>query len=75
MDNQHRLISGHRELNPGEINLINEVKRQGEELRVALDELANDPNVDKRALAIARTEIQTGFMWLIRAIARPTTFL
>ena len=29
---------------------------------------------DGRALSIARTEMQTAFMWAIRAIARPTTF-
>ena len=27
-----------------------------------------------RAISIARTDLQTGFMWLIRSIARPTTF-
>lgn len=33
MDNQHRLISGYRELSQAEIALINRVKAQGEELR------------------------------------------
>ncbi|MCC7484552.1 MAG: hypothetical protein IT529_06140 [Burkholderiales bacterium] len=75
MENQHRRISGYRDLTQREIDLINEVKAQGEALKAALDALTGDAEIDQRALAIARTEIQTGFMWLIRAIAQPTTFL
>ena len=26
------------------------------------------------AVAIARTDLQTGFMWLVRSVAQPTTF-
>lgn len=29
---------------------------------------------DLRSLAIARTELQTGFMWLSRAVAKPEFF-
>jgi hypothetical protein len=32
MDNQHRKITGYRELSEGEIGLINDIKRHGEML-------------------------------------------
>ena len=39
----------------------------------ALDELNKElkPKVDHRSLAIARTHIETGFMWMNRAIFQP----
>lgn len=74
MDNQHRLIKGYLELSPAEVALMNELKEQGANLAEALDAIGQIPEVDQRALAIARTELQTGFMWLIRAIARPQGF-
>jgi hypothetical protein len=29
---------------------------------------------DKRSVALATTNLQQGFMWAIRSIAKPTTF-
>jgi hypothetical protein len=37
MENQHRKIEGYRELNANEIELMNEVKKMGDALKVALD--------------------------------------
>lgn len=74
MDNQHRKISGYRELDAAEIDAMNRVKAKAEEVGALLAELGGMPGLDGRALAIARTELQTGFMWAVRAIARPTTF-
>lgn len=74
MDNQHRRISGYRELSQREIDAINELKAKGEEVGALMDELKNVPGIDQRALAIARTDLQTGFMWSVRAIAQPSTF-
>ncbi|MFN7306967.1 MAG: hypothetical protein ACK5TQ_10350 [Acetobacteraceae bacterium] len=74
MENQHRKITGYRELTEVEINAMNIIKARGEQLAQLLDDLGNLPDVDKRALAIARTEFQTGLMWATRAVARPTNF-
>lgn len=74
MENQHRQISGYRDLSAEEIAAMNAVKAKGEELRQMLDGMAQLPGIDGRALAIARTELQTGLMWAVRAVARPTTF-
>lgn len=74
MDNQHRRISGYRELSQQEIDAINEVKAKAEEVGALVDRLKSVPGIDQRALAIARTDLQTGFMWGVRAIAQPSTF-
>ena len=74
MDNQHRKIAGYRELNQHEIDAMNRVKAKAEEIGMLVGALADVPGIDKRALAIAKTELQTGFMWAVRAIAQPETF-
>ena len=74
MDNQHRKISGYRELDAAEIDLINAIKEQGGALGLAIEAAETLPQVDKRALAIAKTHLQTGLMWLVRSIARPDGF-
>lgn len=106
MDNQHRKISGYRELSQEEIDLMNRVKAKGAELLVLQAELVDlfkqqqlsmfnkvDQSVSDayhaaheaelkrfndaeplRWAAIAKTDIQTGIMALVRAIAQPTTF-
>ena len=76
MENQHRRISGYRELNEEEIAAMNEIKAKGAELGqliMKMEETSLD--VDKRWLAIGRTHLQEGLMALTRAIAKPTFFL
>ena len=73
----HTPITGYRELSPTEIALANEAKDLAAEVGDMIDSLRRDPNgegFDQRAVSIAATELQTGFMWLVRAITRPTTF-
>lgn len=74
MENQHRLIPGYRDLTQQEIDVIAEVKSNGNDLAQAIDAIAAMPDVDQRAIALARTNLQQGFMWLIRAVARPQGF-
>lgn len=79
MDNQHRKIKGYRELTQGEIDRMNRAKQlEREVLEFINDEQARansgqalDNMADPRWLAIAKTDIQKGFMSLGRAIARP----
>ena len=71
VDNQHRQIAGYRDLTGDEIAAMNSLKAQERDLLAAVDAAEQLPGVNKRSLAIARTNLQTGFMWLIRAIARP----
>lgn len=74
MENQHRKIAGYRELSQQEIDAMNAVKAKAEEVGLQLDALRDMPGIDQRALAIAKTELQTGFMWAVRAIAQPGGF-
>lgn len=71
VDNQHRKISGYRDLTQEDIDLMNEVKRQERDMLTAFAAFEQDDRFNKRSLALARTNLQTGYMWLIRALARP----
>lgn len=74
MENQHRNITGYRELTEREIDFMNHVKAYGNELGDMFERLSQESEIDKRWLAIAKTQLQQGFMALTRSIARPTSF-
>ena len=103
MENQHRKISGYRELSQTEIDLMNRIKAKGAELLELQAELVdllklheiekmnamdqaptNEAEAEAKAefnrfhaaepfrwAAIGKTEIQTGIMALVRAVAQP----
>lgn len=114
MENQHRKISGYRELSQEEIDLMNRIKAKGGELLQLVAELqgrlstdhevkladarrsmtgkeyngvpynehtgASDECIEfrrfmasepQRWAAIGKTDIQTGIMALVRAVAQP----
>jgi hypothetical protein len=73
MDNQHRKITGYRELSQEEIDAMNAVKAVAEGVGKMIVELEGK-DVDKRWLAIAKTDLQKGFMALTRSITKPTSF-
>ena len=74
MENQHRQIKGYRELDQGEIDLMNEVKAKGVELGELVEKLRANEKVDQRWASIGATDLQTGLMALTRSIAQPTFF-
>ncbi len=76
MDNQHQKIKGYRDLTQEEINLMNEGKALAEQCGAFVEKLRafNAPSPDQRWVSIGATELQQGFMALIRSIAKPTTF-
>lgn len=112
MENQHRKITGYRELDQTEIDLMNKVKAMGAQFESVLLEVqahiarqqesvwegvdrtrvllshppihpkpSNPELADRlkdatpeRFAAMSKTEIQTGLMYLTRAIAQPTSF-
>jgi hypothetical protein len=67
-------ITGYRELSLDELSNINIVKAIADQVGTTLDILDGTKDVDKRWLAIARTDLQKGFMSLVRSIAKPTSF-
>lgn len=78
-------ITGYRHLSTPEIELINRIKSKAEECGALCGELAfmTTPakqgetllfQLDGRWVAIGKTHLQEGFMALVRAVAKPTTF-
>ena len=74
MENQHQKIKGYRDLSQDEIDLMNEGKELAEKVGEFVAKVKNAPNVDHRWIAIGQTNLQQGFMALIRSIARPESF-
>ena len=74
MDNQHRKISGYRELSQAEIDAMNEIKAKGVELGDLVAKLKAMPDLDQRWISIGATDLQQGLMALTRGVAKPTFF-
>ena len=76
MDNQHKKITGYRDLSQDEINVMNEIKARGAELGALCDRLTSalHPASDGRWVAIGKTHLQQGIMALVRSVARPESF-
>lgn len=74
MDNQHRKIKGYRELTQVEIDCMNTIKEAAADIGQLLDQLEEVPELDKRWLSIAKTDLQKGFMAATRSVAKPDFF-
>lgn len=73
-------IKGYRKLTQAELDAVNAVKEHGAVLERAMKAI-EDQNIaagcgplDPRALALAKTNLQQGLMWLTRSITKPGTF-
>jgi hypothetical protein len=67
-------ITGYRDLSQDEIDLTNELKELAIQVGAKVDQVFAREATDKRWAAIGRTDLQTGFMALIRSVLKPTTF-
>lgn len=74
MDNQHRKITGYRELSQQEIDFMNKSKAMAVQVGALIDEIEASGVQDGRWLSIAKTDLQKGFMSLTRSVAKPETF-
>lgn len=74
MDNQHKKIKGYRDLSQEEIDMMNEAKELAEKVGELTAKLMASDKTDKRWVSIGTTDLQKGFMSLIRGVAQPTTF-
>lgn len=74
MENQHRKITGYRELNQDEIDAMNEVKEMGKEIGALVAKLRDMPDPDQRWVSIGATGLQQGLMALTRSVAKPEFF-
>lgn len=80
MKDQHEKIAGYRDLTQAEIDLMNELKAAeamvaGLYQRVAVLCLDNKDSGASRWASLGKTHCETGFMYLIKAVARPTNGL
>lgn len=64
-------VEGYRSQSGSNVDLVNVNKRIEEQILRILDGLGNNPEVDKRWLAIGRTAIENGFMAVNRSIFKP----
>lgn len=67
-------IKGYRQLSDAEQATINAIKDVGTELGALIAALAANPDYDQRWVSIARTDLQTGVMALVRSVAKPEGF-
>lgn len=67
-------VKGYRELSAFEIAMINELKQKGLELEALLNEISEKAKIDHRWMAIGWTDLQKGFMSVVRSIAKPEGF-
>ena len=74
MDNQHKKISGYRDLSQQEINDMNTIKAKGEELKSLIGALRENSELDQRWVSIAETHLQQGVMAAVRSVAKPDSF-
>lgn len=90
MDNNVKLLSGHRDLTQEEHDLIDEIKQLEAQCLKAVDKVSKQRSMQLRRahdnpdevfrhslsesarwIATAQQDIQTGFMALVRAVAKP----
>lgn len=82
MKDQHTKITGYRELCQSEIDAMNKIKALANEVGALIDSMdgpvGDDANgrffPDGRWLSIAKTDLQKGFMSLVRSVAKPESF-
>jgi hypothetical protein len=89
MENQHRKITGYRELDETEIALMNKIKALGIAIEGVINEIIEHQSRQRRFahnaeqqrldaaqpwLAMGRSDLQTGLMKLTRAVAQPGFF-
>jgi len=65
---------GYRELSQAELSEIGRIKNMGEMVHALVESIAAHPDADPRWVAIARTDLQKGFMSLTRSVAKPESF-
>lgn len=71
MDNQHKKITGYRDLSQAEIDLMNDIKAFEKKWNGLIDRLRAMPSNDQRQVAIAATDGESAFMRAVRAVAQP----
>lgn len=64
-------ITGYRDLTQSEIDGMNSIKALEADAGKLFKQIGQIEGVDQRTLALAKTNLQQGFMWFVRSIAKP----
>jgi hypothetical protein len=64
-------VKGYRELSEDDVADMNRVKDMEKQVGQLWREFAQFDDIDKRSMALAKTHLQEGFMFFVRAIAKP----
>ena len=67
-------ITGYRQLTQEEAALMNAGKALAEQVGAYIEKLRSIDGLDQRWISIGATQLQQGFMAVIRGIAKPTSF-
>lgn len=67
-------IKGYRKMTEEELALFNEGKTLANIVGDFVSKIEAHPDADKRWAAIGKTDLQKGFMSLLRSISRPESF-
>lgn len=71
VDNQHKQITGYRDLDQESIDLMNRVKAAEAAFADVAKAVSEHPGIDKRWWVTSRTHIEEGASALVRSIAKP----
>lgn len=66
-------IKGYADHIPETKQLVNVIKEEEERVLRMIDSLQalDDAFIDKRALAVSKTNMQTAWMWMVRSVFQP----
>ena len=73
-ESEWEMINGYKELTDKEISVINDIKQLANLIGQMVTEMEKTDGIDQRWLAIGKTDLQKGFMSVIRSIAKPNSF-
>lgn len=71
MDNQHQQIKGYRDFDQKTVDMINTIKEAEKDIGALWQQIAQEPTVDGRNVAIAKTLFEDAFSRLVRSVAQP----
>lgn len=71
MENQHKKITGYRDLSQEEIDAMNGIKALEGKFNGMIDYLRSLTSADQRQVSIAATAGEDAFMRAVRAVAQP----
>lgn len=69
--NTQEKVKGYNKLTEAQIYRMNEIKKREAWILQELESMVGNEDYNQRSLALAISNIQTGFMWAVRSIARP----